>query len=165
MAGTHLLTFSLAIIDSPTRTDALASGGGGYAIRDNSIFVDGLNVGEVGHVYAGKLSLAASGTQDLDLVGALISTVGETINGSKLRAIVVRNLGPGVARVTRPAANGVPLFVTAADAIDLEEDDIFAFKSKTGKTITAATGDLINISESSTTAGVEVEIIMGIRGI
>jgi hypothetical protein len=43
MAGTHLLTFSLAIIDSPTRTDALASGGGGYAIRDNSIFVDGLN--------------------------------------------------------------------------------------------------------------------------
>lgn len=165
MAGTHLLSVSDSAVDATTRTDGLAGGGAPYALRWSHTYSDGLNEGEVGHVYAAEVTLAASAASTLDLYGSLLSTVGETINGSKLRFIKVVNDGPGNVNITTPAANGVPLFIAASDGITLEDGDMFQYASLKGKTITNTTAQDLTFTESSTTAGVTFRILMGLRGI
>lgn len=165
MAGTHRLSVTLVAVDIPTLSDALASGGPPRELAWRHAFSDGLNSGQVSHVYAFSVTLAASGTQNLDLYGSLVSTVGETINGAKLRVAALICDGPGKVSLTRPGANGVPLFLAAGDGIELEEDDVFLYASKAGKTITTATGDLLTLAETSTTDQVVVRGLLGIRGI
>lgn len=164
MSGTHRLTFSLVSTDSPTITSGNAGGGTPVTVEYSHVFTDGLNVGQVGHVYEARTTLAASGTTTLDLYGGLTSDTGEPVNGSKLRSIAVLNEGPGAIQLTRPAANGVPLFIAASDGIELEEGDVFAFASSTGKTITNTTAQDLTITETGA-VGATFRIMIGMRGV
>jgi hypothetical protein len=65
-------------------------------------------------------------------------------------------------RVTRPASNGVPLFLAASDGIDILPGGCFlwAAPAATTVTVTAGTGDLINVANSSSGTSVTYSVVI-----
>ena len=65
-------------------------------------------------------------------------------------------------RVTRPASNGVPLFLAASDGLDVKPGGCFLWLAPdaTGVAVTAGTGDLINIANSSSGTSVTYDVVI-----
>lgn len=109
-------------------------------------------------------TIAASSNEDLDLAGALASPFGATLTFVELRAILITasSANTNNVRVTRPASNGVPLFLAASDGIDIPPGGTFMWACPAdGKvTVTAGTGDLINVANSSSGTSVTYDVVI-----
>ncbi len=109
-------------------------------------------------------TLAASGTEDLDLAGSLVGPLGLVQVFVELRAIMVVAAAGNTnnVRVTRPAANGVPLFLAASDGIDVPPGGVFLWSCPAdGKvTVTPSTGDLITITNSAAGTPVTYDVVI-----
>jgi hypothetical protein len=109
-------------------------------------------------------TIAASGTEDLDLAGVLASPFGATLTFVELRVIMISASSSNTnnVRVTRPASNGVPLFLAASDGIDIPPGGVFLWSCPAdGKvTVTAATGDLLTVANSSSGTSVTYDVII-----
>lgn len=109
-------------------------------------------------------TLAASATENLDLAGSLTGPVGNTLTFARVKAIVVKAAGGNTnsVQVTRPASNGVPLFMAAGDGISLAPGETFAWFSPTaaGIVVTAATGDLLTVTNSAAGTSVTYDVIV-----
>jgi hypothetical protein len=109
-------------------------------------------------------TLAASGTEDLDLAGVLTSPLGATLTYVEVKVVFIRALAANTnsVRVTRPAANGVPLFVAAGDGIDVQPGAVFLWANPGdgGVTVTAGTGDLITVTNSGAGTGVTYDVVI-----
>jgi len=109
-------------------------------------------------------TLAASGTENLDLAGSLTGPVGNTLTFARVKAVVFKAAAGNTnnVQVTRPASNGVPLFMAAGDGISLAPGETFAWFSPTaaGVVVTAATGDLLTVTNSAGTTGVTYDVII-----
>lgn len=109
-------------------------------------------------------TVAASGTDALDLAGGLTDAYGTTLAFVELRAILVvaSSANTNNVRVNRPASNGVPIFLAAGDGIDVPPGGTFMWASPLdGKvTVTAGTGDLLNIDNSSSGTGVNYDVVI-----
>lgn len=106
-------------------------------------------------------TIAASGNEDLDLAGVLTGALGNTLTFATMKALIVAAADGNTNNVviTRPAANGVPLFSAASDAISVKPGGLFVwFAPGTGVTVTAGTGDLINMSNSGGGTGVTYDV-------
>lgn len=111
--------------------------------------------------FSDERTLAASGTEDLDLSGALSSLFGSGVF-AKVKAIVVYALPANTndVQVTRPASNGAPLFLAAGDGVAIGPGGFFALtRPKTGFTVTAGTADLVTVTNSSGTTAVTYRVI------
>lgn len=64
--------------------------------------------------------------------------------------------------VTRPASNGVPLFIAAGDGVAVRPGGMLVMIAPdvTGYLVTAATGDLITFTNSSGTTGVTYDVVI-----
>ncbi len=110
-------------------------------------------------------TLAASANEDLDLAGGLTNPLtGAAMTFVELRAVIVRASlsNTNNVRVIRPASNGVPLFLAASDGIDIPPGGTFMWACPAdGKvTVTAGTGDLINVANSSSGTSVTYDVII-----
>lgn len=109
-------------------------------------------------------TIAASSNEDLDLAGSLAGPFGASQVFVEVRAvmIVASSANTNNVRVTRPASNGVPLFLAASDGIDVPPGGFFAWSCPAdGKvTVTASTGDLINIANSSSGTSVTYDVVI-----
>ncbi len=109
-------------------------------------------------------TVAASGTDALDLAGVLVSEFGATLTYVELRAVLVSasSANTNNVRVNRPASNGVPLFLAAGDGIDIPPGGVFLWCCPAdGKvTVTAGTGDLLNIDNSSSGTSVTYDVVI-----
>ena len=63
-------------------------------------------------------------------------------------------------QVTRPASNGVPLFLAASDGLQLNPGGVFLFFDPVGVTVTAATGDILTVTNSAGTNVVTYDIVI-----
>lgn len=110
-------------------------------------------------------TLAASGTEDLDLAGSLAGPFGAAQVFVEVRAFMIKTAAANTnnVNITRPAANGVPLFLAASDGIAVPPGGVFLWTCPAdGKVaVTAGTGDLITVTNSagSTTVTYDVVII------
>jgi hypothetical protein len=114
-------------------------------------------------VFAGTRTVAASGTDALDLAGVLVDPFGAALTIVKLKAVLVRAAATNVnnVRVNRPATNGVPLFLAASDGIDILPGGVFLWAApNTGVTVTPATGDLINFDNSGSGTSVTYDVVL-----
>jgi hypothetical protein len=115
-------------------------------------------------IFHDRRTLAASGTEDLDVAGALTSPFGVTLTFAEIRAVMVTAASGNTnnVRVTRPAANGVPLFVAAGDGIDIPPGGAFCWAcGADGKvSVTAGTADLITVTNSSSGSSVTYDVII-----
>lgn len=109
-------------------------------------------------------TLAASGTEDLDLAGSLAGPFGASQVFVELRAIMIRAAAGNTnnVNVTRPASNGVPLFLAASDGIPVPPGGVFLWVCPAdGKVaVTASTGDLITITNSAGSTGVTYDVVI-----
>lgn len=126
-----------------------------------SRFTNGTGSGQANEFWHDTRTVNASANEDLDLAGALTSVInGATLTFTKIKAILIvaASGNTNAVRVTRPASNGVPLFLAAGDGIDLPAGAVFFASFPAGVTVTASTGDLINVENSSSGTSVTYDI-------
>lgn len=126
-------------------------------------YATGTGTAQANQVWTDTRTLSASATENLDLAAALTDAFGTTLTFTKVKAIMITAASGNTngVQVTRPASNGVPLFLAASDGIQLEAGDCFMFAGPVGKTVTASTGDILTITNSagSTSVTYTIEII------
>lgn len=114
--------------------------------------------------WSDQRTIVASANEDLDLAaGSLQNSLGKIATFTKLKAIYVKAAAANTNNVvvTRPASNGVPFLTAAGDALALEPGaELLRTQPKAGATVTADTGDLINIANSSSGTSVVYDIIL-----
>lgn len=107
-------------------------------------------------------TLSASGTEDLDLKGSLLTPLGQAFTPAKLKAIIVHAATGNTndVNVTRSSSNGVPFLGAAGDLVPVKPGGVFVWVAPgAGVTVTAATGDLITMANSSSGTGVTYDVV------
>jgi hypothetical protein len=128
---------------------------------------DGAGALSANLIYQDSGNIAAAGTASLDLAGgALSDPFGAALTFARIKGLFVRarstNNAANNVVVTRPAANGVPLFTAAGDSLALRAGEIFSWISPTasGVVVTAGTGDLIDLVNSAGTNAVDYDVVI-----
>lgn len=113
-------------------------------------------------MFSDTRTLAASGTEDLDVAGVLSSAFGATITAAEVVAIFVKAHAGNTnnVNITRPSSNGLPFLLAAGDGQGVKPGEFALFASETGWAVTAGTGDLITITNSAGTTGVTYDIVI-----
>lgn len=162
------LTASVRASISATQTLAgdLGSGKFDAAISVLQAFLDGAGAGAADRMFKDTRTLAASAAEDLDVAtgGGLIDAFGAALAMARIKAVIVK-AAPGNTnnvRISRPAANGVPLFFAAGDGLDIKPGGVFLWMAPdaAGVVVTAATADLISLANSAAGSAVTYDIII-----
>lgn len=128
---------------------------------------NGTAAGQADRLFADTRTLAASGTEDLDLAGVLTDVFGATLTFARIKALMflaaVGNTNNVL--ISRPASNGWATFFSAANhSVILRPGAALmlaaGFADATGYGVTAATGDLITVTNSAGTTSVDYSIII-----
>lgn len=169
MASTLALRIALDVLAEIGVTGDLVTPSGIVPVRLNpaaTVLKNGVGTSQVDKIFQDTRQIAASTTDTLDLAGGSLSDpLGGALTLVKLKALVViarstNNIANNVV-VTRPAANGVPFFSAAGDAVPLHPGSMLALTwPGAGITVTAATGDLIDITNSAGTNAVDYDIVI-----
>lgn len=119
-------------------------------------------IGQANILFQDTRTLAASGSEDLDVAGALTDAFGASIAAAEVVAIYIGAAQGNTndVQVTRPASNGVPAFLAAGDGLAIGPGDAFLFTNRKGIAVTAATADLIHIANSGGTTGVTYDVVI-----
>lgn len=125
---------------------------------------DGTGANSADRMFHDQRTINASSSEDLDLAGVLVNEFGAVTTFVELRAVLI-SAAPGNTnnvRVTRPASNGVPLFLAASDGIDVPPGGVFLWSCPAdGKvTVTAATGDLLTVANSGAGTPVTYDVVI-----
>jgi hypothetical protein len=123
----------------------------------------GTGASQADRVFTDTRTLGASATEDLDLAAVLLDAFGAAITFVKVKAIIITAAAGNTndVQLTRPASNGVPLFLAAADGIAIKPGGCFAwFCPGTGITVTPATGDLLTLTNGGGTTGVTYSVVI-----
>lgn len=147
--GTQTLAADLGTASFPF------SGGVAYTLTD------GTTAGKADRIFTDTRTLAASATESLDLAGSLTDVFGSSLTFATIKAVFVSAATGNTndVQVTRPASNGVLLFMAAGDGIALKPGYGFGWAgSGTGVTITAGTGDLLTFTNSAAGSSVTYSV-------
>jgi len=107
-------------------------------------------------------TLSASATEDLDLAGVLTNAFGTTQTFARIKVVMVTAASGNTnnVNVTRPASNGVPLFLAASDGIPVRPGGLFLWVAPdaTAVAVTAGTGDLLTFTNSAGSTSVTYSV-------
>lgn len=123
----------------------------------------GVGANQADKVFADTRTLALSGTEDLDLVGTLLDGFGAAITMVKLKALFLFAAAGNTndVQLSRPASNGVPLFVAAGDALPVRPGGAIAWIAPgTGVTVTPSTGHLLTVTNGGAGTAVTYDVIL-----
>lgn len=145
------------VLDLGTPTDT-------FQKRTRIELANGTGANSADLLFHDQRTIAASSNEDLDLAGVLVGPFGETLTFVELRAVLITAASANTnnVRVIRPASNGVPLFLAASDGIDVPPGGAFLWTCPAdGKvTVTAGTGDLLNVANSSSGTSVTYDVVI-----
>lgn len=145
-----------------TKTADFESASSAIAHALSLAFTDGVAAGNADRIFKDTRTLAASATEDLDLSSTLTNIYGEAVAFADVRAILITAAAANTnnVNVTRPAANGLPLFLAASDGIAIRPGGAFLWVAPdaTGIPVTAGTGDLLTITNSAGSTGVDYSV-------
>lgn len=123
----------------------------------------GTSANQADMLWHDQRTLTASATEDLDLAGVLTNAFGVTQTFARIKGLVVYAAAANTnnVNVTRPASNGVPLFLAASDGIPVHPGGIFAWVAPgAAVTVTAGTGDLLTFTNSAGSTSVTYDVII-----
>lgn len=157
-------TISTAIEGLLNSVTALGSAEYKLAVSNVLKFLDGTGAGQIDRVYHAQRTLAASGTEDLDFSGALTNPISGSAVFARIKYILVVAAAGNTnnVNVTRPAANGLPLFLAAGDGVAVRPGGKFehGVADAVGVVVTAGTGDLLTFTNSAGTTGVTYDVLV-----
>ncbi|MFM9777091.1 hypothetical protein [Streptomyces scabiei] len=124
----------------------------------------GVGANQADKIFADTRTLAASATEDLDLAGVLSDPLGAALTFARIKAVLVKAASGNTnsVQVTRPASNGVPLFLAAGDGLSVRPGGLFLWVAPdaTGVAVTAGTGDLLTLTNSAGSTSVTYDVII-----
>lgn len=125
---------------------------------------NGTGAGSADLIFHDRRTINASSNEDLDLAGSLVSPYGATLTFVEVRALLIyaSTGNTNNVNVTRPASNGVPIFLAAGDGVPVPPGGVFQWACPAdGKvTVTASTGDLINVANASSGSSVTYDVVI-----
>ena len=129
------------------------------------VFTDGTGENQAKSVFADERTLTASSTENLDLAGALTDVFGNTITFTKVKALIVQAASGNTndVLVGGAASNGFISWVgDATDIVKVKPGGTFAIVAPdaTGLAVTAGTGDILKIANSSSGTSVTYKIVV-----
>lgn len=127
-------------------------------------FTDGSGANQAGKIFSDTRTLAASATESLDFSGVLLDPFGAVITSAKLKALIIKAAAANTndVLVGGAASNALSsLFGDATDIIVVKPGGLFCVVAPqaAGYAITAGTGDLLKVANSSSGTGVTYDII------
>lgn len=127
-------------------------------------YSDGAGANQANLLFSDRRTLDASANEDLDLVGSLTGLLGAAASFARIKAVIIKAASGNTnnVNVSRPASNGVPLFLAAGDGIALKPGAFFAWVDPTaaGVALTGGSADLLNIANSGGSTEVTYDIIV-----
>lgn len=122
----------------------------------------GTGAGQADLLWYDSRTLSASATEDLDVAGVLANVFG-TVTAVKIKAVIISAAAANTNNVnlTRPATNGVPLFLAVSDGLPVLPGGFFVWVGPgAGVTVTAGTGDLLTLTNSAGGTSVTYTVII-----
>jgi hypothetical protein len=119
--------------------------------------------GQADMIFHDRRTLIASGTEDLDLSGSLLDPLtgaAMAFVSLKLLLIVAASANTNDVQVTRPAT-GAPIFLAALDGVAVKPNGALLIHAPgTGYAVTAATGDVITVTNSAAGTSVTYDVVL-----
>ena len=157
---------SVSVSVTATQTSALDLGTRSFpaSLAAAISLLNGTGAGQADMVFTDTRTVNASSNEDLDLAASLTDAFGASMTFARIKAIVVSAASGNTnnVNVTRPASNGVPLFLAAGDGMAVRPGGVLAWacSDATGVAVTAGTGDLINFANSSSGTSVTYSVVI-----
>lgn len=126
---------------------------------------NGSGANQINKVFHDQRTLSASGTEDLDLAGVLTDPLGATLTFTKIRLILIYAAAANTNLVVVGGAgsNGFITWVgDATDKVKIRPGGLLLLTAPdaTGYAVTATTGDLLTVANSSSGTGVTYDIVL-----
>src|SRR3990167_9550461 len=156
-------TLTLSVTGQHTSVLDLGTATLPFTLAVTHALTDGVGASMADRVFTDQRTLGISATEDLDLAGSLTDAFGATITFATIKALIVRAAAANTnnVNVTRPASNGVPLFLAAGDGIAIKPGYAFAwYGASAGVTVTTGPGDLLTFTNSGAGTGVTYDVII-----
>lgn len=157
-------SLSMSVRTTQQNTIDAGSASARRAVELALALTDGTGAGQADRVFVDTRTLAASGTEDLDLAGALTDAFGTAQVFARVKALLVvaDDGNSNNVVVSRPASNGLAIFSAASDAVPVRPGGAFALgcgvADATGYAVTGGTGDLITVTNGGAGTGVTYSI-------
>lgn len=131
----------------------------------SATLTDGALAGQVNELWFDQRTLAASGTEDLDLAGALMDPLGGTAVFVRVKGLIVSAAAANTNNVVvGAAANAWAALLNSTGTVSLRPGATLAVfagaADATGYVVTAGTGDLLKVANSAGSTGVTYDIIV-----
>ncbi|WP_128818022.1 hypothetical protein [Streptomyces sp. S063] len=124
----------------------------------------GTGAGKADRVFSDRRTLAASGTEDLDLAGVLVDAFGATISFARIKGLVIAAAAGNTNNVVVGAAASNPwsTLLGATHTLTLRPGAFVAVGTgaadATSYAVTASTGDLLKVANSGAGSAVTYDI-------
>jgi hypothetical protein len=162
MTDTLSTTLSIGVSARQAHAEDLGSGTFSMTYSKTKQLPTGTSSGKADLLFSDTRTIAASGNEDLDLAGGLEDAFGQTLTFVKVKSIYIKAAdGNTNSVIVKPAAsNGFTgPFGAAAHQVSIPPGGWFAITAPAaGWTVTADTGDLLHIANSSGTTGVTYDV-------
>lgn len=160
-------TLSIKASIRGTQTNALDLGTASFPLDVSAALAlaAGTGAAQSDVLFSDTRTLTASATEDLDLAGSLSGAFGATATFAKVKAVLILAASGNTnnVNVTRPASNGVPLFLAASDGLAIPPGGVFLFAGPGAAglcSVTAGTGDLLTITNSAGSTSVTYSVVV-----
>lgn len=124
----------------------------------------GTSSGNADRIFMDTRTLSASSTENLDLAGGLTDPLGATLTFVTIKAIYVKAASANTNNVVVGGAGSntlLGIFSDATDKIVVKPGGVFMWVAPaTGATVTASTGDILLVANSSSGTSVTYDIVI-----
>ncbi|MFE9921564.1 hypothetical protein ACFYQA_08275 [Streptomyces sp. NPDC005774] len=156
----------LAVAAHAELTQALDLGAGRapQSLTRKMQLASGTGVGKADRVWSDRRTIAASGSEDLDLAGVLLDAFGAAVTFARVKGLIIAAAVGNTNNVVVGAASGSPwiTLLGATHTLTLRPGAFVAVGTgetdATGYAVTASTGDLLKIANSAGSTGVTYDI-------
>jgi hypothetical protein len=136
-----------------------------HALKKVLELLEGTGNKQADLIFSDERSLAASGSEELDLAGSLVDALGNTLTFARIKlvAIFAKSDNPENVQVGGAGSNGfVTPFADASDVVVVRPGGwlLLAAPDATAYVVTADTGDLLKIANGGAGGSVTYEIVI-----
>jgi len=158
---------SVSVSSSLSKTVGLVNAAAPLAKVYRALLGNGTGAGNADVVFHATRTIAASGTDDLDLAGVLTSAFGDVVSFARVKAMIFSAAAANTNNVVvgGAATNQFNTWVgTATDKVVLRPGATLALLAgsadSTGYAVTASTGDLLRATNSGAGTSVTYDVII-----
>ena len=134
------------------------------AVKKQIEFANGVAANQADKVYSASYSILTGATENIDVKGALVDALGAAFTPAKLKLVYIYSRPTNSTNLTLLGnANSVPILGTAATTTVLDPGGLFHVlrPGLAGITVTAGTGDIIQVVNAAGATAVVDVILVG----